>query len=421
MDDANPAVTSDEEGNSRPRSLDAALIAGGIALFLVLLYTMREFLNPLLVGAAGVILLWPLRSNRAVRALLVSGAFLLILWFFDRLSTVLLPFGVAYLLAYLFNPVVDFLNQRFKVPRWASSLVVTGLIIGLMASFAFLLIPSIINQLEVLGTRIFESVSGLSEWLAESTLLDRLQDAGIVEKQDFIAQIIAAVQEQAGVLASGVPEAAQKLAKGLGSILGLVTVVAIMPVLVFYMVKDFSLITDKVMQLFPTFGGRREYLIKAGGVVGNYLRGQLMISAIAAVNVSVLLLIFDVPFALLIGLLGGLLNMIPNVGAIITNIIGVTIAIVFGDPWLAKALVVFVVLLGEAILESSVLSPQILSHQVGLHPVLIVLSLFVFGAFMGLLGLFIAVPVTALIVAAYRAWHQELQFEISNYMSAATD
>ena len=110
--------------------------------------------------------------------------------------------------------------------------------------------------------------------------------------------------------------------------------------------------------------------------------------------------------------------MIPNVGAIITNIIGVTIAILFGDPWLAKAAIVFLVLLGESLLESSVLSPQILSHQVGLHPVLIVLSLFVFGSFMGLFGLFIAVPVTALIVTAAQAWRQELQFELSSYVNS---
>jgi len=294
---------------------------------------------------------------------------------------------------------------------------VTALIIGIMASFAFLLIPSLINQLEVLGARIVDGVSGLRSWLTASTLLDRLQDAGVLDKQEFIGQVISAIQEQAGVLASGVPQAAQEVAKGLGSILGLVTVLAIMPVVVFYTLKDFAVITDKIIELFPTFGGRREYLVKAGGVVGNYLRGQLMISAIAAFNVSVLLLIFDVPFALLIGLLGGLLNMIPNVGAILTNIVGIVIAVVFGDPWFAKALIVFFVLLGESLLESSVLTPHILSHQVGLHPVLIVLSLFVFGTFMGLFGLFIAVPVTALIVTAYQAWHQELQFEISEYVN----
>ncbi|MDX1741001.1 MAG: AI-2E family transporter, partial [Rhodothermales bacterium] len=328
---------------------------------------------------------------------------------------------VAYLLAYLFNPVVAFMNERFRVPRWASSLVATGLIIGIVASIAFLLIPSLINQLEVLGGRIVEGVSGLRSWLDASPLLDRMQDAGILDKQEFIGQVIAAIQEQGGVLASGVPEAAQQVARGLGSILGLVTVLAIMPVVVFYTLKDFAMITDKIIELFPTFGGRREYLVKAGGVVGNYLRGQLMISAIAAFNVSVLLLIFDVPFALLIGLLGGLLNMIPNVGAILTNVIGIIIAVVFGDPWFAKALIVFLVLLGESLLESSVLTPHILSHQVGLHPVLIVLSLFVFGAFMGLFGLFIAVPVTALIVTAYQAFRQELQFDISGYMRASAD
>ncbi|MBT8401899.1 MAG: AI-2E family transporter [Rhodothermia bacterium] len=416
-------MASDGKSRSESRSsdglsaLDATLIGGSMALFLVLLYTMREFLNPILVGGAGFILLWPIRSHRAVRAILISGAFLLILWFFDRISTVLLPFGVAYLLAFLFSPVVRFLNQRFRVPRWTSSLIVTGIIIGVFATIFLILVPNLVGQLEVLGGRMLGGISGFRGWLSDLTILDNLEGSGLIEKDTFISLVIAAVQDQATALASGIPDAAQQVVRSIGSILGLITVVAIMPVLIFYNVKDFEGISERLRDLFPTFGGRREYLIQAGSVVGNYLRGQLTISAIAAFNVSVLLVIFDVPFALLIGLLGGLLNMIPNVGAIITNLIGITLAIVFGDPWLVKAAIVFAVLLGQSLLEQSVLTPQILGRQVGLHPILIILSLFVFGTFFGLLGLFIAVPVTALIVTAYKAWQEELNFEIADFVA----
>ncbi len=401
----------------RVRPLDGVLIAGGVVLFLVLLYTMRGLLNPLLVGAAGLIMLWPVRSHGGVRAIMLSGLFLLVIWFFDRISTILLPFGFAYLLAFLFNPAVKVFHERFRVPRWASSLLVTGLIIGAITAVFLLLVPSLAGQLEVLGERILGGVSGLRGWLTGLALLDSLENAGLIQKTEFVAEIVASVQEQATTLARGIPETAQQIVKSLGSLLGIITVLAILPVLLFYNVKDFDVITDRVSELFPTFGGRREYLLKAGSVVGRYLRGQLTISAIAAFNVSVALLLFDVPFALLIGLLGGLLNMIPNVGAIVTNVIGVTIAVVFGDPWFAKATIVFLVLLGESLLESSVLTPHILGHQVGLHPVLILLSLFVFGSFLGLLGLFIAVPVTALIVATYSAWKEQINLEITSFVA----
>ena len=144
--------------------------------------------------------------------------------------------------------------------------------------------------------------------------------------------------------------------------------------------------------------------MQASGIVGNYLRGQLTISAIAALNVTIALLLFDVPFALLIGLLGGLLNMIPTLGILLTNIVGVLLAIIFGDPWLVDVIIVVAVLGAQSLLEQTVLTPNILSYQVGLHPVLILLSLFVFGYFLGVLGLIVAVPVTALVVTAYETY-----------------
>jgi predicted PurR-regulated permease PerM len=146
--------------------------------------------------------------------------------------------------------------------------------------------------------------------------------------------------------------------------------------------------------------------------VGNYLRGQLLISGIAAFNVSVLLLLLDVPFALLIGLVAGLLNLIPNLGALITMILGVMLMFIFGDPWYWDVLKVVAVLLGQGIFESSVLTPKIMSHQVGLHPVLILLSLFVFGYFMGIFGLLIAVPATAILMTIYKTYRDDMTMEL---------
>jgi predicted PurR-regulated permease PerM len=184
-------------------------------------------------------------------------------------------------------------------------------------------------------------------------------------------------------------------------------------VILFYTLKDYPYIKRALIGLFPTLEGRRDYLIDAGSIVGNYLRGQLIISAIATINVSFWLLIGGVPFWLLIGLLAGLLNFIPNLGAIITMILGVFIALTAGG-WV-KALIVVIVLLGQSFLEQSVLTPNIMSHQVGLHPLLILLSLLVFGSFFGIFGLLIAVPATAIMVTGYRAYREELTLELNEY------
>jgi predicted PurR-regulated permease PerM len=147
-----------------------------------------------------------------------------------------------------------------------------------------------------------------------------------------------------------------------------------------------------------------------GHIVGSYLRGQFVISAISAFNVSLFLTLFGTPFPLLVGLIAGLLNMIPNVGIILTNVIGVIVALIFGTP--VDALVVVLVLFGQQILEATILSPNIMSHQVGLHPVLVILSLLVFGATMGFFGLLIAVPLTALLVTFYTTYREEMTLEL---------
>jgi len=245
-------------------------------------------------------------------------------------------------------------------------------------------------------------------------VLDNLEEAGLINKQEAIDQFTSFLQAQVGRL----PDALRQLLESIGSLLGILTTLALVPVILFYTLKDYPFIKRSLIGLFPTLEGRRDYLVDAGSVVGNYLRGQLIISAIAAVNVSFWLLIGGVPFWLLIGLLAGLLNFIPNLGAIITLIIGVLIA--FAASGWVKALIVVIVLLGQSFLEQSVLTPNIMSHQVGLHPVLILLSLLIFGSFLGIFGLLIAVPATAIMVMTYKAFREELTLELNDYGKGAT-
>jgi predicted PurR-regulated permease PerM len=399
----------------RITAFETVLIAGGVVLFLALLYQMQVpsseegFLNPPLVGLAGALLLWPLRRQKAARALMLSGGVLLLLWTIDKLSRILIPFAGVYLLAYLLNPVVVSLKKRFRLPRWASSMLITSAVIGTLALIILILAPSVADQIDVLSQRLLSGIDGLRSWLAASSILDTLSSTGLIEKQEALQQIQSLLQRQARRL----PEAVEGVASSLGSVLGVVTIAALVPVLLFYTLRDYPDIQDGLTELFPTAGGRRDYLVQAGGIVGQYLRGQLMISSIAAFNVSVVLFLFDVPFWLLIGLVAGLLNFIPQLGSIITMVIGGFLAFVLGG-WV-KALIVVAVLVGEGFLEQSVLTPNILSYQVGLHPLLVLFSLLTFGMFLGVFGLLIAVPLTAILVTAYRAYREELTLELGEY------
>ena len=407
------------------------LMVGGLVLFLVLLYVMEAspgngFLSPLLVAAAGTIVLWPLRKLQSARALMLAGGFLLLLWFMAKISTILIPFVVVYLLAYLLDPAVQFLRKRYGIRRWLSSLMVSLLVVGTLAAFILILAPSVASQVQSLTERLLNALSGWQTWLETAPVLDNLEAAGLIDKQDAVAQLTAFIQTQAGQL----PEALRLLGFEatinrdypvmfgtlyVFTLLGLITTLALVPVILFYTLKDYPYLKRGLIELFPTREGRRDYLIDAGSIVGNYLRGQLIISFIAAFNVSLLFFIFDVPFWLLLGLLAGIFNFIPNLGAILTLLIAGTVTFIFGG-WV-KVFVAVAVLTGQALLEQSVLTPNILSYQVGLHPVLVLLSLLTFGTFLGVFGLLIAVPATAILVTAYRAYREELTLELRDYTS----
>ena len=393
------------------------VVIGGIVLLATLLYLMRETLNPLVIAVASAILLWPFRHNQAARSILLVGAFLVLIWLFSRLAGVLVPFVLAYILAYMLNPVLDRAEIRLKMPRWLGAILMTLVATGAVTAFFILLVPALVSELERLGTDIFYAMSSLRDYLVDSAILERLERAGVVDRAVLLDNLTNLVQDQATAIANSIPDTAQRVVRSISSLIQFITVGAITPVLFYYTLKDYDGITSRLVELFPRVNGSRNYLNVAGHVVGRYLRGQLTISAIAAVIVTTALTIGGVPFALVIGLLAGILNMIPNIGIVITQIIGILIAFVFGDPGLVKALIVFLVLLGESLLEQSVLTPKIQGQQVGLHPVLIMLSLFVFGSLMGFFGLLIAVPATALIVTAYAHWRDELTLDIGRKSS----
>lgn len=406
------------EESFRQTAFETILIAGGVVLFLAMLYEMhtppREevFLTPPLVGLAGVILLWPVRHYKTARALLLSGGLLLLLWTVSKVSRVLIPFGVVYLLAYLLNPLVERLEERYRVPRWLPALFVTALLGGVLALVVFILAPNVADQTQALSNRVLNAMRSLRTWLEASTLLDTLQEAALLQKEEVIAQIQTLIKEQAARL----PQAIQDLVSSLDSVLGLLTLLALTPIIFFYTLRDYPTVQSALVDLFPTAGGHRNYIVKAGSIVGRYFRGQLLICLIAAFNVSVLLFLFDIPFWLLIGLLAGLLNLIPQIGALITMTIGALVALLLGS-W-TKAAIVILVLLGEGFLEQSVLTPNILSYQVGIHPLLVLFSLLVFGTLFGVLGLLIAVPVTTILLTGYRAFQEEFTLDLNEYGSS---
>ncbi|WP_412069762.1 AI-2E family transporter [Rubrivirga sp. IMCC43871] len=387
------------------------LLAAGAAAVFALLWALRASLGPFWIVAAAAALLWPVRHETAARAVMWAGGLVFGAYLLDRLAGVLAPFIAVFVAAYLLNPVVGWAERR-RVPRAAAALALALVVTGAVVGALVLLVPAALGQLETLAEQAVDLAMRAPEWVAESAALARAEEAGLLDRDAVAAQITTLVPGQIEGALARIPALVGGALRQVGALLGLVTTAALVPVLLFFTLKDFPTLSASLVRLLPRYDGRRTYLDRAATVFGSYVRGVLVISAASAVLVAVPLTLFGVPYALLLGLAAGLLNLIPSLGSVLTYVLGVALMLAFGT-W-TDLLIVLAVLAVQAVIEQAVLTPNIMSAQVGLHPVVILLALFVAGALFGLLGLVLAVPGAALVAGVVRAHREALVIDLGD-------
>ena len=395
----------------RTVAFQVLLLLGGLAALFVLLVTVDAQLGPFWVAVAGVALLWPIRHHRAAQAVLWAGGLSFGAYVLGQLGGVLAPFIAVFVAAYLLDPAVSW-AQRRGIPRWASTLALTLVVVGGVAVALVLLVPMLVQQVQDLATQAVELVLRAPRWVAQSDALAEAERAGLLDREAIVDQVTTFLPEQIEAALARIPDFVAGLFRQIGAVIGIVTTTALIPVLLFFCLKDYPQLSDSLVRLLPRYEGERDYLERAAGVFGSYVRGQLTISAASAVLVAVPLVLFGVPYSLLLGLMAGLLNMIPSLGSVLTYVLGVTLMLAFGT--FTDVLIVLGVLAGQAVIEQSLLTPNIMSQQVGLHPVVILLALFVCGALFGLLGLILAVPAAALVAGVVRARHEALVIDLGD-------
>ncbi len=147
-----------------------------------------------------------------------------------------------------------------------------------------------------------------------------------------------------------------------------------------------------------------DYMTRADDLIGHYLRGALMVALLQGIIVSVLFSIVGIKYALLLGLLACIFDLVPYFGLFAIMALSAVIALFSDPPVLTKLAIAVVSIAVLHMAEVTFLSPKIIGSKVGLHPLLIILSLLIFMYFLGFVGLLIAVPTTALIILFVRDW-----------------
>ncbi len=399
---------------------DARLVHGvGVLLVLALfLWQLQDILSPLVLFLALLVLLLPYSGSPFHRLIVLTSSVLVGLWMLADLGTLLAPFILAVVLAYVLDPLVDRLERR-RLPRSAAILVLALPVLVAIGLLIFLGIPALAEQIQSLIARSPELVERLASWIEGLQAgilgldLPFVDERGVVERLRSLspATVTAFVQEKQQEVGAGAWEAVLGLGRGLGTVFTVLGYVVLTPVLTFYLLRDWDAITTRVTSYIPRprHAGWMRFGREYDRLLSRYLRGQVVAAAVVGVLTWLGLWIAGFPYSGLVGAVAGVFNLVPYLGLVVSLVPALIIAILSGAflASLAKIAIVFGIV---QFLDGNIIAPRIVGESVGLHPVWVILAIAVAGVFLGFVGLLLAIPGAILVklllevgLARYRA------------------
>ena len=319
------------------------------------------------------------RDIRIGIMLLILGGIIYFLFF---VRTILVPFFVGIILAYLLYPVLNFLRKR-NISKTYSLYILSILFILTITVVSVLVIPNFLNELELLTKKIPEYIQTVDEYIDFlNTEYRRINMPAAVK--EVVDRTLKRAEEQMIDFMEGITE---RVINSLGVLFSLI----IAPFITYYILTDLGKLKRGMLKYIPV--SKRSLIlaisIEINRIFSGYLRGQLWVSIIVGILSSIGLFIFQVRFYIILGFFAGVFNMIPFIGPIIGSIPAVFITILSTPEKTISIIIMFLVIQQ---LESSLISPRIISGRVGLHPLVLIFSLLVGAKIMGIWGVLLAVP-----------------------------
>ena len=319
-----------------------------------------------------------------------------VLWVGDMVAPILASVIIAYLLDGLANPL-----QRLRIPRFIGVLVVYLGFLTLLAFIVFAIVPILSQQ----ATQLVSQIPGmLAELRGVLMQLPHRYPEFISESQ--VNQIAGEIGYEAMALGRGIVTAT------VSSVFGVITLgiyLVLMPLLVFFMLKDKERLIAWVIDFLPHDHRLLAHVWEdVHRQLGNYVRGKIIEILVVWVATYFTFALFGLDFAVLLSFLVGISVLVPYVGAIAVTIPVAIIAYVqWGiGPDFTYLMLAYLVLQG---LDGNVLVPLLFSEVVNMHPIAIIAAVLVFGGLWGFWGVFFAIPLGILIQSVLRAWPRREQ------------
>jgi predicted PurR-regulated permease PerM len=326
----------------------------------------------------------------------------------------LILLGISFVVAYLLDPSIDRLERLGLSRTLAISLLIALVLVSIGVLFLV-----IIPQLQLQVRHVAGRVPHWGQWLYDQ-LTPLLEAAAPSLSQYFgIALDIDSLRTYAGRLwdwvmahlpgiTQSILSVFQTMFTGLANFIVGVLNILLVPVMVFYLLRDFDLLRARFYALLPPCWRPivADWLGEIDHALGGFLRGQFTIALILATIYAVGLALIGVPLGALLGIIAGLANLVPYM-SIVAGLVPTLVLFLLSDaPSMGGILGILLLFLGGQLLEGVYLSPRIMGRETGLHPVVVMVAILVGGTLFGLLGIIVAVPVTAVLQVVLRRWHQ---------------
>ncbi len=330
------------------------------------------------------------------------GAFIGLLWLF---SGILLPFIMGMALAYLLDPLADWLERVGMNRLWATiTILIFSLIVFTIA--LFVIIPVLVSQLAGFIERLPAYVARLQELASTLFQSPIAQFLGAGEPNFAVEDIVRQATGWLGTLMGS-------LFAGGRAILGIVSLFVITPVVAFYLLYDWDRMIARIDDWMPRdhLETIRQIARDIDKAMAGFIRGQGSVCLVLGLFYAISLSVVGLNFGFLIGSVAGLISFIPYVGSIVGFVLSVGVALVqFWPDWIWVVVVAGIFVVGQLV-EGNILQPKMVGSSVGVHPVWLMFALFAFGSLFGFVGMLIAVPATAAIGVLVR-------FGIGQYMQS---
>jgi predicted PurR-regulated permease PerM len=337
----------------------------------------------------------------------VAGLFWLVAEFLKRFSLVFLPLAVGAIAALVFNPYFESLRRRLRLPAVVALAVVFVSILVPVAAFVWFFGALVVDQVADLVARIPEWWRGLVEDVQERWP----KVVRFFEENPWGQRIREAVEGQQSRLVSGLQNVGETalsagavVLRGIGAALGW----AVLPVyFAFFLMADPGRFADLERYLpFLKPETRRDLVYLAQefvNMVVSFFRGQLIVALLQGLLFAIGFSLVGLKYGFVLGLVLGFLNIIPYLGSIVGLSVALPLALFQnGGGWILVAWVLGVFAVVQLI-EGYLLTPKIMGDRTGLHPVAIIVAIFFWGsALNGILGMVLAIPLTAFLVVAWR-------------------